>query len=126
MIRILLPGVGGCALLVGLLAPIIVRLVGGTSFVDAVPLVRIMAILPVVLGVGGLPAQIILVGTGKTKELSQIYMRVGILNLIVMPPLIYALSAIGAALSLTLAETLATAQMIHLSVRGFRDSVRSK
>jgi polysaccharide transporter, PST family len=124
MIRILLPGIGGCALLLGLLAPIIVRLVGGTSFVDAVPLVRIMAIVPVVLGVGGIPAQIILVATGKTKELSQIYLRVGILNLIVMLPLIHALSATGAALSLTLAETLATAQMIHLSVRGYRDYVR--
>jgi polysaccharide transporter, PST family len=124
MMRILLPAVGSCALLLGLLAPIIVRLVGGTPFADAVPLVRIMAILPVVLGVGGLPAQIILVGTGKTKELSQIYLRVGILNLIVMPPLIYALSATGAALALTLAETLATVQMIHLSMRGYRDFVR--
>jgi PST family polysaccharide transporter len=122
---LLLVAVGVCALLLGIFAPMFVRLLGGPSFVGAAPLVRIMVILPVMLCAGALPAQIVLVGTGKTKELAQIYLRTGIANLVLMPPLIYVFSAIGAALALIFAEALATAQMVKLALRQYRQSLRS-
>jgi O-antigen/teichoic acid export membrane protein len=121
----LLVAVGVCALLLGTFAPMVVRLLGGPSFVGAAPLVRIMIILPVMLCAGALPAQIVLVSTGKTRALAQIYLRTGIANLVLMPPLIYVFSATGAALALIFAETLATAQMVNLALQQYRQTLRS-
>jgi O-antigen/teichoic acid export membrane protein len=75
-----------------------------------------MVVNAVVIGAGALPAQVVLVGTGKTKELSRIYLGVGLVNVVVMPLLIYRFSAIGAAVALTLAESAATWQMIRLAL----------
>jgi PST family polysaccharide transporter len=120
LVKVLFPTVGACALLLGLFAPTIVGILGGPSMMGAVPLVRILAITPVFIAVGALPAQIILVSNGRTADLFRIYLRVGIANILIMPILVYQYSALGAAWSLTISEAFATGQMVWLALRDWR------
>jgi len=120
LVKVLFPMVGACALLLGIFAPTIVRILGGPAMMGAVPLVRILAITPVFIAVGALPAQIILVSNGRTSELFRIYLMVGIANVLIMPVLVYRYSAIGAAWSMTISEAFAAGQMVWLALRDRR------
>jgi PST family polysaccharide transporter len=93
------------SLLTILLAPQIVRILAGPSYAQAVPVVRIMAPVPVLVTAAGLLAQTIMVNMGLTRYLWRIYLAVGALNLAILPVLIHLFSANGAAASLTIAET---------------------
>ena len=106
-----LPTVGCASLLVAIFAPQIVALLGGHAYVDAIPAIRIMALNPVLITAAGIPAQIVMVNTGLTKQMLRIYVCVGLVNLAILPILVSMLSVLGAALSLTISETLACSLM---------------
>jgi O-antigen/teichoic acid export membrane protein len=109
--KLVLPAVGVASLLLALFAPQVIALVGGPSYAGAASVVRIMSANPVLIAVAALPAQIIMVNTGLTRQLLQIYLVVGLLNLVLLPILVTLFSANGAALSLTLAESLSCCLM---------------
>ena len=68
-VRIILPAVGSAALVLAFFATDIAQILGGPSFADAAPLIRIAAITPVLISAFGLPAQIIMVSSGLTRQL---------------------------------------------------------
>ncbi len=122
LVLTILPLVGTGSLLLASFAPAVVRLVGGRSYGDAAVLVRIMAITPVLIAAAGLPAQMVIVSNGLTRQLSRIYLGVGLMNLLLLPPLVLRWSARGAAISLTIAETVAVALMAMIAWRARHQS----
>jgi O-antigen/teichoic acid export membrane protein len=114
----ILPVIGAISLILGIFAPEVVRLVGGRSYGEAALLVRIMAITPVLIAAGGLPAQIVIVSNGLTRQLSHIYFGVGLINLLLLPPLVIFWAERGAAISLTVAETAAVTLMVVVAWKG--------
>ena len=123
MVRVvwtLLPLVGAISLLLAIFAPEVVRIVGGRSYDDAALLVRIMAITPVLIAAGGLPAQIVIVSLNLTRQMSRIYLGVGLMNVALLPPLVLYWQARGAAISLTVAEAAAVTLLVIVAWRGSR------
>lgn len=105
--RLVLPIIALASLCVGVFAPEIVRVLGGEAYAGAATAVRIMMINPVLIAAAGIPAQTIMVNTGLTKQMMRAYLAAGIVNLAVLPFLVSAYAASGAALSLAIAETVA-------------------
>ncbi|HKT73923.1 MAG TPA: flippase [Steroidobacteraceae bacterium] len=105
--KVLLPLIGGASLLLGVFAPQVVGFLGGSAYEGAVPAVRIMLLNPVLIAAAGIPAQIIMINTGLTSQMLRIYLSVGLVNLVLLPMLVENFAANGAAVSLTIAETLA-------------------
>jgi O-antigen/teichoic acid export membrane protein len=88
-------------------APQVVNLLGGPAYAGAVPAVRIMLLNPVLIAAAGIPAQMVMVNTGLTRQMFRIYLFVGLVNLLLLPILVAEFATNGAAVSLTIAETLA-------------------
>jgi len=109
----LLPVAAALSLAIFGFAPWIIQFVGGVKFAAAVPVLRVMALLPFVLTCATLLAQVVMVNVGLAKALSRVYLFVGIVNLAILPALIHHLQAAGAALALVIAETLGPALMIY-------------
>jgi O-antigen/teichoic acid export membrane protein len=109
----LLPIAAALSLALLLFAPAIVAVVGGAKFADAVPVLRVMALLPFLLTCATILAQIVMVNTGLSKSLSTVYLIAGGLNLGILPILILHYQAIGAALSLVIVELLGPILMMH-------------
>lgn len=84
----------------------IVRLLAGTHYGGAIPVLRTLALLPLALTAGTLLAQIIMINLGLTRSLSRIYVAMGVLNLVTLPILASRLGAGGGAISLLSVETL--------------------
>ncbi|HEY7889913.1 MAG TPA: oligosaccharide flippase family protein [Steroidobacteraceae bacterium] len=84
----------------------IVRLLAGPQYGGAVPVLRILALLPLALTAGTLLAQIVMINLGLTRSLSRIYVSMGLLNLVMLPLLASRLGASGGAISLLSVETL--------------------
>lgn len=103
---LLFPAIGLSSVIMLVFAPFIVGVFGGGNYQQAVTVMRIMAPVPLLVTVAGVLAQIVMVNLGLTRHLLRIYITVGILNLLLLPVLVYLFSANGAALSLSIAETL--------------------
>lgn len=109
--KIVLPAVALASLLLECFAPQITGLLGGRLYAGAAMPIRIMALNPVLITAVGIPSQIVMVNTGLTKQMLGVYVSVGIVNLALLPVLVSMYAANGAAMSLTLSETLACSLM---------------
>lgn len=109
---LLLPAMGIASLLLGVLARFVVELVGGPSFAPAVPIVRIMAVLPFASALATVLGSFLMVNLRLTRQLNAIYLGTGILDVALLPLAIWKLDAIGAALSLAFAVTLSPLAML--------------
>jgi PST family polysaccharide transporter len=109
---LILPALGLASLLAMIFAPFIVHIIAGASYSQAISVLRIMAPVPLLMTAAGLLGQTIMVNLRLTRYLWRIYVAVGLLNLAILPALVYFWAANGAALSLTLAEALGPALMI--------------
>jgi len=117
VVTLILPSVGMASVVVALFAPELVALVGGTHYAAAATDLRIMAVVPVIIAAGALPAQIIIVARGLTARLLRIYVWVGLGNLVLLPMLVLQYSDQGAAMSLMAAEVVVTVLMVRLACR---------
>lgn len=108
---VVLPVAGFASVLLIVFAPVIVRVIAGTGYTAAIPVLRVMGALPLLLTIATLLAQIIMVNAGLSKALSRIYLVVGAINLVIVPVLINVWDAAGAAASLILAELLGPIMM---------------
>jgi PST family polysaccharide transporter len=104
---LLFPAIALVSLLMFIFAPFIVSVLGSAKYADAASVMRIMAPIPLLVTVSNVLVQIVMVNLGLTKQLLRMYITVGALNLLLLPPLVHFYQANGAALSLTIAETLA-------------------
>ena len=109
---VLLPVAAASSVLLVIFAPVIVRVAAGAGYAAAVPVLRIMAVLPLLLTVATLFAQIIMINAGLSKSLSRVYLVVGALNLVILPLLIRGYDASGAAIALVIAELLGPILML--------------
>ena len=107
--RLSVPLLGAAGLLSALLllfAGPIVRLLGGTQYLDSAPVLRMMAPLPLILAAGTVLAQIVMVNLGLERSLSRIYLGLGLLSLVLLPVLANRYGALGGAQSLLVVEVL--------------------
>jgi PST family polysaccharide transporter len=95
-----------------LLAGPIVRLLAGAQYRGAVPVLRILALLPLALTAATLLAQVVMINLGLARSLSRIYVAMGVLNLIMLPILASWLGARGGAISLLSVEILGPVLMV--------------
>jgi len=109
---LLLPSLAAVALLLGLFAPTVTRLLGGPAYAGATQILRILAPVPLLVTAATLLAQAIMVNIGLTRQLSLIYLAVGLVNLLLLPGLIHWQAAAGAAWSLLIAEALGPLLML--------------
>jgi polysaccharide transporter, PST family len=107
-----LPTIGLASLLVGVFAPPIVRIIGGSAYSDASASLRIMAAIPLLVTVAAALSQIVMINIGLTKQLFRIYLTVGCVNLLLLPVLVFIYAARGAATALLVAETLGPVMML--------------
>lgn len=114
---VLLPAIGGASALLAVLAPQVASLLGGSAYSDASSVVRIMAVVPLLVTTAAVLAQVVIVNVGLTRYLARIYLAAGIVNLVLLPPLIWKFAANGAAIALVVAETLGPILMIVLLYR---------
>lgn len=120
----LLPLAAVLSAALGLFARQIVFLFGGAKYLDAVPVLRLMAVLPFALTAATILAQIVMVNLGLSKPLSRIYMLLGLMNLALLPGLITLYGAVGAAAALVLVEAIGPFLMLR-SILGERAAMRS-
>ena len=104
------------SLVVLFFAPQLVKLLGGKNFAEAVVSVRIMSIVPLLITIDKVLSEIIMVNIGLSRLLPKIYFFIGVLNLILLWPLVRAFEVNGAAISLVIAELVVIGLML-LSVR---------
>jgi polysaccharide transporter, PST family len=109
---VLVPVAFVSSLLLVVFAPEIVRVAAGTDYAAAIAVLRIMGVLPLLLTVATLLAQIIMINAGLSRALSRVYLLVGVLNLAILPLLIHGYDARGAALALVIAELLGPVLMV--------------
>jgi PST family polysaccharide transporter len=87
-------------------APLVGRILFGPKFGPSVPLLRIMAPIPMVVAIGSIYATYYMLGMGYKKQWSQLIISAGAFNFVVLVPLLYVTSASYAvAITCTLVET---------------------
>jgi O-antigen/teichoic acid export membrane protein len=96
-------------------APLIVTAVGGRQYTGAVPVLRILGGLPLILTLATL-AQTTLISVGRSRSLLRIYAAAATLSLLLLPPLAIRHQAVGAAVSLLVVELTATLLMSRASL----------
>lgn len=111
--QLLMPAVIVASLLLAIFAPYVVDLVGGGAYAGATSVTRILCVVPMCVVAAMLLAQCVMVNTGLTKSLARIYLLVGLINLAVLPELVWKFAADGAAISLVLAELLGPLLMMR-------------
>ncbi len=120
---LLLPGLAAVSVLMAVMAPSLVRLVGGGKYAAAAPVLRIMAPLPLLVTAAALLSQIVMVNLGLTRTLRRIYFAVGVLNLALLPGLVLWRQAEGAATALVVAEAVGPVLMMISLRRHLRGNV---
>jgi polysaccharide transporter, PST family len=109
---IILPPISVICLLTGIFAPTIVHILAGGEYTSAERVLQILSVVPLLVTVAVLLSQVVMVNIGLTRQLSRIYLLVGLLNLVMLWPLINAFAETGAALALVIAETVGPILMI--------------
>jgi polysaccharide transporter, PST family len=107
-----LPAIGLASLIVGMFAPPVVRIIGGSAYSDASGVLRIMAAIPLLVTVAAALSQIVMINIGLSKQLFRIYLTVGCTNLLLLPFLVLAYASRGAAAALLIAETIGPIMML--------------
>lgn len=103
-----------------LAAPLIIRLLGGDAFLPAVPVLRWLAVLPMVIALSNIFGVQVLLPNHENRAFNIILGVAGLLSLALMPFLIGAKGAVGAAMNIVAAEMVVTVSMaIYLFRKGY-------
>ena len=95
----------------------IVGILSGGRYLEAVPVVRIMGVLPVAIGTAMVLSQIVMINVGLTRRMSQIYIAVGVFSIALLVPLAFRFGALGAAASLLAVEVFGPILMVRAIAR---------
>jgi len=74
-------------------APLVGRILFGPRFGPSIPLLRIMAPIPLVVAIGSIYATYYMLGMGYKKQWSQLIISAGAFNFVVLVPLLFVVSA---------------------------------
>jgi O-antigen/teichoic acid export membrane protein len=92
-------------------APMLVHFIAGGAFDGSVAVLRILAVVPLLVGVGTVLGPLAMVNMGMTKQCSRIVVTSGLVNLILMVPLASRFGGSGTAASLVITETVVAGWM---------------
>ncbi|MCC2524569.1 flippase [Vibrio coralliilyticus] len=95
-------------------APIVVNLLFGPGYERSVGILRILSILPIIIGVADVLANHVLLSYGYKKEFSNVYIKCGLISIVILVPLTYCFDAEGAAISVVIIEALVTLLMYFM------------
>jgi PST family polysaccharide transporter len=109
---VVLPAMAVASILMALFAKPLIAILAGGSFVDAISIVRIMAVLPFMITAASILGPCVMVNLNLSRQLMWIYLSVGVLNVLLLPYLVVSFAAAGAALSLVIAETFGPIAML--------------
>lgn len=108
LLRKLVLSIGGLCLALSILlyafAPQIIRLIAGGGFEDAIPVLRLMAVIPFVGGLNQVFGVQTMHSFGFAREFSVYVGLAGITNILLIVPLVFWFSANGAAISFLASE----------------------
>lgn len=119
---LVLPPMALASLFLAAFAPALISFFGGPQFDEGIGLLRLMAAIPFVACITTLLAQTVMTNVGLAKELSHINLGIGLLNLALLPVLVHAWSASGAAVALLIAETLGPLLMAAVVRKRIREN----
>lgn len=105
------------ALALLLFAPLLVRILLGEAFLDAVPILRVMAWMVFATGLSSVLGMMIMLPYGMKRRFTLCIASGAVVGLVLMFPLIYFYGAFGAALTALAAEVTVTLAML-VSLRG--------
>lgn len=88
-----------------------IRLLGGAEFESAVPVLRLLAALPLIVGLSNVFGVQIMLANGRTRPFNLILGGAAVLGMLAIWPLTYAFGALGAAASVVGVELFVTATM---------------
>lgn len=89
-----------------------VDLILGDKFSDSVISLQIMSIVPVLVAIGSVFAVLVMLSYGRSADLSKIYIKTGLISLILTPTLTYFFQGLGAPISVLIIESIALSLMI--------------
>ncbi len=98
-------------------APLLVQLFMGDNFAEAVPVLRILSIVPLLVGLNTVLGNMAMLNLGMKKQYSRIIVVGGLVNVLLLVVLGWLYGAQGAAMSRTTTEALVTAWMAFLLYR---------
>ena len=106
-------GMGNLAIsiILFLFADFFVTLLLGPAYHHSVILLRIMAFLPLLIGLSQVFGVQVMMNFGMQKEFSRILILASVLNLTIICPLIFFVQATGVAVAVTITEFFVTAAM---------------
>ena len=90
----------------------IVAVIAGPRYATAIPVLRVMSLLPIVVCVATILAQIVMVNIGLSRALSRIYIFMAVVSFTVMPILGGRFGALGGASALMIVEALGPLIMV--------------
>jgi PST family polysaccharide transporter len=106
-----------CSAVLWVFAEPITYLLGGSEFSNAAEVLKWLSPVPMLMGVSVFLGVQVLLPAGKTKTYNIIYVAAGILNLILIGPLILAKGIIGATVATLLTESFVAMAMAVYAVR---------
>ncbi|MCG3813616.1 flippase [Photobacterium damselae] len=92
-------------------SPIVVDILFGVKYSDSVVVLRILSIIPVIVGLSNIFGVQTLLTCGYKKDFSKILMYSGVVNLILIVPACYYFSYMGAAVTVVITEVFVTFRM---------------
>ena len=100
-------------LILYILSPYIIDILFGDDYKQSVIVLKIMSVLPVIIGLSNVFGIQVLLTHGYKKEFSKILLLSGCVSLVTLVPLCITLNAVGAAVSVVTTEVLVTFLMFY-------------
>lgn len=100
-------------------APLMVSVLLGAGFQDAVPVVRVLAIVPMLVAISNAFGVQIMIPFGHKRAVAKIILTAGIANITIVIPLAAFLGALGGAIALVTAELVVSVAMALFIFRQF-------
>ncbi|ASJ97328.1 flippase [Shewanella marisflavi] len=101
------------SLVVFIFAPLVVELLFGEEYERSGVVLRILSVLPAIVGFSNILGVQVLLTHGYKKDFSRVLMLSGVISLVTLIPLCYLLESEGAAISVVITESIVTLLMLQ-------------
>jgi O-antigen/teichoic acid export membrane protein len=95
-------------------APFVIDILFGQEYEKSITVLRVMSVLPIIIGFSNIFGIQVLLTYGFKKEFSRVLMSSGLFSIITLVPLCYFFDSIGAAVSVVITETIVTLLMFYI------------
>lgn len=95
-------------------APLVVELLFGPEYARSGVVLRILSVLPIIIGFSNIFGIQVLLTHGYKKEFTKVLISSGFISLVTLVPLCYLLNSEGAAISVVITESIVTVLMLYI------------